>query len=354
MNKNKNKTPTRINLALQGGASHGAFTWGVLDCLLEDASLGFAGISGTSAGALNAAVLVTGLARGGNAAARDALREFWHDVSCSNGCFGAVPAAGFGASPLWPGMSWTPSAFFGAWARSFSPYDLNPLDLNPLRDAVRRHVEEAALRRAGPQLFVTATAVRTGQPRVFSGAALTIDALLASSCLPHLFRAVTIDGEAYWDGGYSGNPALWPLIYETVEDDLLLVKTQPLERAATPQTALAIADRASEIGFNAVLVAEMRAIAFVKRLLAEQRVERGRYKDLRLHMIADEEELGALDAASKLDTSWSFLESLWRMGRAAARRWLDTHRAAVGLRSSYDIEAGFLRKRATGPRAGKA
>ena len=165
---------------------------------------------------------------------------------------------------------------------------------------------------------------------------------------------MTIDGEAYWDGGYSGNPALWPLIYGTAEADLLLVKTQPLERAATPQTALAIADRASEIGFNAVLVAEMRAIAFVKRLLAEQRVERGRYKDLRLHLVTDEDGLGALDAASKLDTSWDFLESLWRMGRAAAERWLDQHRAAVGLRSSYDIEAGFLTERPAGARARKS
>jgi len=346
------KTPKTIDLALQGGASHGAFTWGVLDRLLEDGSLRFAGISGSSAGALNAAVLATGLARGGSQGARDALREFWHDVSRSGACFGAVPAAGFGASPLWPASSWTPAAFFGAWARSFSPYEFNPLDLNPLRDALRRHVDEAALRGTGPKLFVTATVVRTGQPRVFSGAALSIDALLASACLPHLFRAVTIDGEAYWDGAYSGNPALWPLIYETAEADLLLVKTQPMERAATPQTALAIADRASEIGFNAVLVAEMRAIAFVKRLLTEQRVERDRYKDLRLHLITDEAGLGALDAASKLDTSRSFLESLCRMGRAAAGRWLDEHRAAVGLRSSYDIEAGFLAPH-TAPRSRK-
>jgi NTE family protein len=338
------KAPLDIDLALQGGGSHGAFTWGVLDCLLEDGSLRFAGISGTSAGALNAAVLACGLARGGVAGAREALRKFWHDVSRSGACFGAIP--NWGVAPLWPLSAWTPSAFFGAWARSFSPYDFNPLDLNPLRDAVRRHVDEAVLRSgAGPALFITATAVRSGQPRVFSGQALSIDALLASACLPHLYRAVTIDGEPYWDGGYSGNPALWPLIYETSVADLLLVKTQPLVRASTPQTALAIADRASEISFNSVLVAEMRAIAFVKRLLAEERIERGRYKDLRLHMIADEEDLGALDAASKLDTSWDFLESLCGMGRAAAARWLGAHRRAVGVRSSYDIEAGFLAPR---------
>ena len=335
-----------IDLALQGGGAHGAFTWGVLDCLLEDGTLAFAGISGASAGALNAAVLKTGLARGGPDGARAALRAFWRELSRRGACFGALPAAGLKDwAPLWPASSWSPKAFLDAWARSFSPSEFNPLDLNPLRDAVREHVDPALLPEGEPRLFVNATSVHTGQPRIFSGAALTVDALLASACLPHLFRAVTIDGEPYWDGGYSGNPALWPLIYETRAADLLLVKTQPLSRHATPQTALAIADRAAEIGFNAVLVAEMRAIAFVKRLLAEHRIEHGRYKDLRMHLIADDPGLEALDATSKLDTSWAFLESLFEMGRAAAARWLERHRAAVGVRSSYDIDAAFLAPR---------
>ena len=338
--------PFAVDLALQGGGSHGAFTWGVLDKLLEDGSLCFSGISGTSAGAMNAAVLATGLARGGNEGARTALRAFWLDISRAGSCFGGLqPAAMPGwtlpaAMPLMSG--WSPGGLFDAWMRSFSPYQLNPFGLNPLRDVVARHVDEAALKLPRPALFIIATAVRTGQPHVFSGAALSIDALLASACLPHLFRAVTIGGEPFWDGGYSGNPALWPLIYETPEADLLLVKTQPLNRPATPQTALAIADRVSEISFNAALVSEMRAISFVKRLIAEERIDRGNYKDLRLHMIADENALGSLDSATKLNTSWPFLESLFHMGRKAAAQWLAEHRGAVGIESSLDIEGCFL------------
>ncbi len=334
------EAPTAIDLALQGGGSHGAFTWGVLDALLEDGSLRFSGISGTSAGALNAAVLTTGLARGGRDGAREALRAFWRDVSTADGCFGGLGALA-PASP-WPGGAWSPQAMWSAWLRSFSPAQLNPFGLDPLRDVVRRHVDAEAIAGSAPALFIIATSVHSGQPRVFGGAGVTLDALMASACLPQLFHAVTIDGEPYWDGGYSGNPALWPLIYETPEDDLLLVKIQPLLRMTTPRTALEIADRVNEIGFNAALVAEMRAIAFVKRLLAEQRVERGRYKDLRLHMIADEAELAQLDAASKLDTRWSFLESLFGMGRRAAEQWLATHRASVGVESTLDIEASFL------------
>jgi NTE family protein len=225
-----------------------------------------------------------------------------------------------------------------------SPYQLNPLGLNPLRDVLQRHVDLAALHaRKGPKLFAVATSVQTGQPRVFSGAELSIDALLASACLPYLFQAVEIDGEAYWDGGYSGNPALWPLIYETDEADLLLVKIQPLQRPATPRTAVEIAERAAEISFNTALVGELRAIAFVKRLLREERVDRGRYKDLRLHMIGDEQELAQLSPQSKLDTGWDFLQRLRDLGRAAAQRWLAQHRSDVGRRSSVDIEHQFLR-----------
>jgi NTE family protein len=342
--------PQALDLALQGGGSHGAFTWGVLDALLEDGSLRFSGISGTSAGALNAAVLATGLLRGGNAGARQALRAFWEDVSRAGRCFGALqPPALPGwtqaaPAPLW---GWTPTDWLTSWARSFSPYQVNPFGLNPLRDLVARHVDVAALRceSPAPKLFVIATAVTTGQPRVFTGAELTLDALMASTCLPHLFRAVEIDGEPYWDGGYVGNPSLWPLIYETPEGDLLLVKINPLKRPATPRTALAIADRVSEIGFNSALVGEMRAIAFVQRLLAEERIQRGRYKELRLHMIADEGELAHLDAATKLDTHASFLESLFRLGRVAAQRWLGEHRADVGVRATLDIEGTFLAKR---------
>jgi NTE family protein len=187
-----------------------------------------------------------------------------------------------------------------------------------------------------------ATSVQTGQPRVFSGADLSIDALLASACLPYLFQAVEIQGQTYWDGGYSGNPSLWPLIYNTTAADLLLVKIQPLKRPGTPHSAFDIAERASEISFNTALIGELRAISFVKRLLREERIDRGRYKDLRMHMVSDEKQLALLPPQTKLDTNWEFLQRLFALGRAAAQEWLQQHRADVGLRSSVDIDKQFL------------
>jgi len=336
-----------IDLALQGGGSHGAFSWGVLDKLLEEGSLEFAGISGTSAGALNAAVLVSGLARGGRDGARQALQDFWHDIARVNTCFDpfAVQRNGSGAR-AWDAWTAPLTEAWMQWARSLSPYQFNPLGLNPLKDVLHRHVDLPALQSAkSPRVFAVATSVHTGQPRVFAGQDLSIDALLASACLPYLFQAVEIDGEPYWDGGYSGNPALWPLIYETAEADLLLVKIQPLQRLSTPRTALEIAERAAEISFNTAMIGEIRAISFVKRLLFEERVDRGRYKDLRLHMIGDEKALAQLSPQTKLDTRWEFLQRLHEMGRDAAGDWLGRHRADVGLRSSIDIERYFLARR---------
>lgn len=338
-----------LDLALQGGGSHGAFTWGVLDRLLEDETLVFDGVSGTSAGALNAAVLATGLAEGGRAGARRALSAFWHEVSEHQSpygsCFGAwpVPPAGnLGAFNL----DWNP---FYAWStqflRSFSPYQFNPLGSNPLREVLQRHVRLDALRKGALSLYITATAVHTGQPRVFTRADLGIDALLASACLPQLFRAVQIDGQAYWDGGYSGNPAIWPLIYGTGALDVLLVKINPLARPGVPDTAEEIADRINEITFNAGLIGEMRAIAFVQRLVEQGRVDPGEYKHLRLHMVADEEGLAPLHPSSKLNTDRRFLDALFELGRAAATRWLAAHRKDLGLRSTLDVRKTFLAPR---------
>lgn len=351
-----------IDLALQGGGSHGAFTWGVLDRLLEDETLGIQGVSGTSAGALNAAVMATGYAQGGRSGAREALRAFWLDVAGHGGCFGSLPvpasvpagawpAPGFPGFPGFPGLSGfnldsNPMyAWFNQFVRAFSPYQFNPYDLNLLRDVVRRHVSEPAIRRGLIPLFITATAVRTGQPRMFTGEELSLDALMASACLPQMFRSVVIDGEPYWDGGYSGNPALWPLIYNTPALDVLLVKINPLVRPDTPDTPMEIADRVNEITFNAGLVSEMRAIAFVRRLLGERRIDLDYYKNLRLHMIADEDGLAPLHPSSKLNTDVRFLEALHGLGRAAADRWLHAHRRDVGKRGSLDIEATFLAPR---------
>ena len=339
-----------VDLALQGGGSHGAYTWGVLDRLLEDEGLSFDGVSGTSAGALNAAVLATGLAEGGRAGARAALSAFWRDVagqqSAYGSCFGswmaAAPAGGLAAFNL----DWNP---FYAWStqflRAFSPYQFNPLGDNPLRGVVARHVRPDSLR-AGPlSLFITATAVRTGQARVFDREDLSIDALLASACLPQLFRAVRIDGQSYWDGGYSGNPAIWPLVYNTRTLDVLLVKINPLVRPEVPDTSEEIADRVNEITFNAGLISELRAVAFVQRLVEQGRVAPDEYKQLRLHMIADEDGLAPLHPSSKLNTDLRFLEALFGLGRASAERWLQAHRADIGVRSSLDLRATFLSPR---------
>ncbi|MFO1328399.1 MAG: patatin-like phospholipase family protein [Rubrivivax sp.] len=338
-----------LDLALQGGGSHGAFTWGVLDRLLQDESIAIDGVSGTSAGALNAAVMACGWADGGREGARQALRAFWTEVSAQGGCFGSSGAAPW-AAPLGP---WAPLASFNldqhplyAWTqaflRSFSPYQFNPLDLNPLRDVLQRHVRQDALRRGPLALFITATAVHTGQPRVFHRDDLTVDALLASACLPQLFKAVTIDGQPYWDGGYSGNPAIWPLIYETDALDVLLVRINPLVRPGLPDTPDEIADRVNEITFNAGLVAEMRAIAFVQRLVHQGRLTSGEYKDLRLHMVADDAGLAPLHPSSKLNTEPAFLQRLHALGHDAAGRWLAAHRADIGRRSTLDPAATFL------------
>ena len=345
---------TSIDLALQGGGSHGAFTWGVLDRLLEDDTLGIAGLSGTSAGALNAAVLATGWAEGERAGAQAALRAFWLDIATQHtrvgvgfgGCFGAwpgvtapTPLAGYNLD-LNPFYAWTQQ-----FTRLFSPYQFNPLGGNPLREVLARHVKPKVLTHGPLPLFITATSVRTGQPRVFDQSDLSIDALLASACLPQIFRAVEIDGEPYWDGGYSGNPAIWPLVYNTDALDVLLVKINPLVRAGTPDTPEEIADRVNEITFNAGLVSEMRAISFVQKLIDKGHLQAHNYKNLRLHMVADDEGLAPLHASSKLNTDRSFLEALHALGRTAADRWLLAHRADVGVRGTLDLQSTFLTPR---------
>jgi len=336
-------SPCRVNLALQGGGSHGAFTWGVLDRLLEDESLAFAAVSGTSAGALNAGVLATGFARGGRAGARAALAAFWRDVSSSGQTFSPFSLSQPGAAASGYNFDKQPAyQWLNGFFRTFSPYEFNPLNLNPLREIARRHVDEAALRRCEIPLFITATSVRTGQARVFTGTELSIDALLASACLPFLFQAVEIGGEPYWDGGYTGNPAIYPLIYHSDALDFLLVKINPLQREGTPMRSVEIIDRLSEVTFNASLVAELRAIAFVSRLVREGRLDPGQYKDLRLHMIADDEGLAPFNASSKLNTDAAFLDGLHALGRRAADGWLAAHREDLGVRATLDVEATFL------------
>jgi NTE family protein len=355
----KNAPPRRpsVDLALQGGGSHGAFTWGALDRILEDDGLDIRGISGTSAGALNGAVMLSGYVKGhvegdgseqaARAQAQKALRDFWRDVSSHGPIFSPLsiqsngtlkPEFNFDQFPVYQWMN--------MFTRAFSPYEFNPLNLNPLKDVLVRHVDVDALhtgcQQCGISLFVTATSVRTGQAKLFTDAELSIEALMASACLPFVFQAIEIDGEAYWDGGYTGNPALYPLIYNTDANDILLIKINALHRDETPTRSMDIIDRLSEITFNTSLIGELRAIAFVKRLLSDQKLDPGRYKSLNMHMVADDDGLMPYNASSKFNSDWAFLQQLHDMGYAAADKWLVAHKGDVGVRSSLDVEGVFL------------
>ena len=340
-----------VDLALQGGGSHGAFTWGALDRLLDDDGIDISGISGTSSGGINGAVMLTGYVKGhaqggpevARRSAQAALKDFWNDVSSHGPLFSPLTVDPRGLLKpqfnvdQFPGYQW-----MNLLTRAFSPYEFNPLNLNPLKDAVNRHVDVGALRH-GSKLFVTATSVRTGQARIFTGDELSIDALMASACLPLAFQAVHIDGEDYWDGGYTGNPAFYPLIYNTAAEDILLIKINPLQRDSTPTRSIDIIDRLGELTCNTSMIAELRAIAFVQRLLKEEKLERSRYrKDLKLHMVADDDGLAPYNPSSKSNSDAAFVQHLHDLGHAAADRWLQAHRQDVGVRSSLDIAQTFL------------
>ena len=330
--------PRPVNLALQGGGSHGAFTWGVLDALLEDGRVRFEGVSGTSAGAMNAVVLAHGLmraqadglpAQARNQAARKALARFWDGVGVIGTFMSGLPMPG--------GMQAMMSSWWTQW---LSPAQANPLGINPLRDLLKREVDfdllaHAGALKSGVKVFVSATNIRTGRGEVFSGDTLTADAVMASACLPDLFQAVQIGGEYYWDGGYSGNPAIWPLIYGTRTADVILVQINPIEAPYNPgASAQDIANRVNEITFNAALLAEMRAIDFVRRLLAEKRLDPEHYKNILLHRVDGGAALAQFGAASKVRADMIFLKRLFTLGRHAGKAWLMRHYADLGQRSS--------------------
>ncbi|MBY4594654.1 patatin-like phospholipase family protein [bacterium BD-1] len=323
-----------VNLALQGGGSHGAFTWGVLDALLEDGRLEFEGVSGTSAGAMNAVVLAHALAKARQAghagqesreAARKALSRFWDGVGLMGTFMAGMPL------PAAQAMA----SMFMQW---FSPSQVNPLGLNPLRKLLEREIDfDLLASQSEIKVFVAATNVRTGRGEIFSGARLSADVVMASACLPTLFQAVQIEGEYYWDGGYSGNPAIYPLIYETKSSDVILVQINPIESAYTPgASAQEIMERVNEITFNAPLLAEIRAIEFVRRLLAEGRIDPGRYKDVHLHCVDGGAALAEFGATSKSRADAAFLRRLFELGRTTGQHWLDAHFRDVGVRSSAE------------------
>ncbi|WP_136254304.1 patatin-like phospholipase family protein [Onishia niordana] len=332
----------RIDLALQGGGSHGALTWGVLDRLLEDDRLEIDAISGTSAGAMNAVILADGLYKGGRDGAREALRAFWHSVS---------EMARF--SPLqrtfWDRLMGDDSLdhspgylFFESLTRLVTPVQLNPLGINPLRDLIEKRIDFDCVNACDKvKVFVTATNVRTGRATIFRQPALTVDTLMASACLPNLYPAVEIDGEAYWDGGYSGNPALYPLVDDRGCSDLVVVQVNPLVRRQLPDSAREILNRINEITFNSSLIKELRSIQLLQRLIEAEDLELERFRAMRLHLIHAEHDIEELSASSKMNAEWSFVSRLHEQGRRWADRWLADHFEAIGQHSTFDLDAVF-------------
>ena len=328
-----------INLALQGGGAHGAFTWGVLDQILEDGRLDVEAISGTSAGAMNAAVYCEGYLENGRAGAREALTDFWREVS-REGRMSLVQRSLFDKLM----GNWSLETSYGLWffdvfTSMVSPYEFNPANLNPLRDFLAKRIDFEKVRACQDiKVFVSATNVYTGKVRVFEREELTPDHVMASACLPYVFQAVEIEGEPYWDGGYMGNPALFPLFYETGCDDLLIVQINPIERRETPRTAREIQNRMNEISFNGNLIHELRAVDFVTKLIDDGKLSRDEYKRVLVHRIDGADQMKAFNASSKLNAEWAFLTQLRDIGRAAAKRWLDAHWEDIGKRSTIDVK----------------
>ncbi|HRX75304.1 MAG TPA: patatin-like phospholipase family protein, partial [Hyphomonas sp.] len=324
-----------LSLALQGGGAHGAFTWGVLDRLAGEESLDIKAITATSAGAMNAVAFASGYGTGGVDGAKEKLEALWRAVSRVSGAlsvYGALSPAAFAyASAL---QSWA------------SPYDLNPLNVNPLRDAVADVIDFDGVKASGLELFLSATDVESGHVKVFSGEEVTVDAVLASACLPQTFRAVEIGGHAYWDGGYLGNPSLFPLVYAGCPSDVLLVTLNPIGRPGVPKRAGEIQERVNEISFNAALIGELRAIAFVQRLIDDGMLKEPmlkKYRRLNVHAIRGGDDLMQESLRTKYDTSWRFLTSLRDKGRAAAEAWLAGDAKHVGTKqSNIDLRNEFL------------
>jgi NTE family protein len=341
----KKKTIQRksINLALQGGGAHGAFAWGAIDTLLADGRIDIEAISATSAGAMNAVVLADALTDRDRDHARERLAAFWK----------AIADAGAKYNPVKPLRDWTGRALpieqsplywmFDTMTRVFSPYQLNPFNFNPLRDVLEAHVDFAKLRKTrGVDVHLCATNVETGKVRIFKRNELTADTVLASACLPFLFQTIEIDGASYWDGGYIGNPAIFPLIYESKSRDVVIVHINPIVRPGVPKTAPEILNRINEISFNSSLMREMRAIAFVTRLIDRKKLKASEMKQMLIHSIRDDAAMTAHSVASKMSPDWRVLRNLRDSGSSVTERWLQAHFADIGKRSSVDLEAEFL------------
>jgi len=332
------RSPVLVNLALQGGGAHGAFTWGVLDRLLEETWLEIEGVSGTSAGAMNAAVMADGFAAGGKQGARQALETYWRHVS------EAARYSPFQRTPLdklmgrWS-LDHSPMfVFMDTMSRLFSPYQLNPAGNNALAPILDKEVNFERLRNSPIKVFITATNVRTGRPRVFRNTDLTPEVLMASACLPTLFQAVEIDGESYWDGGYSGNPTLAPLVLELESDDTILIPINPVERPGTPKSPAEILNRLNEVSFNAVLIKELAMMALLRRNASGLSDPEGcEWARMRVHIVRNCV-MDKLGYSSKLNAEWDFLSMLKEEGRKAAEDFLATHGNDLGTTCTVDID----------------
>jgi len=333
-----------INLALQGGGAHGAFAWGVLDRLLDDHRIEFDGISATSAGAMNATVFASGMAAGGREGAKKALAEFWCRISQATLTSPLQPTL---LDRLFVHHSMGQSrgfVFSELMTRLFLPYEFNPLGQNPLRNALLDSVDFTALtaKTCPIKLYLAATNVRTGKVKVFANSEISVDSVLASACLPFLFQAVEIDGEAYWDGGYTGNPPIFPLIYNCSSGDVLIVQLSPSRREELPRSSIEILNRVNEISFNSSLIREMRAIRFVTQLIDDGYVANGSLRRMRIHAVAADDVMTKLGVASKLDANWEFLTRLHDIGRDRAGQWLDVHFDRLGIESTVDLQAVYM------------
>lgn len=323
-----------INLALQGGGSHGAFTWGVLDRLLEEKNLKIEGISGTSAGAINGALIATGIITAGRQEAQKNLDRFWHSIA------NIAPQA-----IIFPFLSWTPNTFFpfGFWfdylSQLFSPYDINPFNYNPIQSILRECINFECLRKTDKiKIYVSATNVETNRIKVFENKDICLESLLASICLPNISQAVEWNEKFFWDGGFMGNPILEPLIYNCTSKDLMIVHVNPIERKGIPKKSSDISNRMNEVTFNASLMREIRNIVNIQKLSEGKWCDQENpYATLRLHTISDEKFMTTLGPNSKFNIRLDFLNSLKEKGRDAASKWLKKNYKYIGVKMSMDL-----------------
>ncbi len=335
-----------INLALQGGGAHGAFTWGVMDQLLEDGRIGFESISGTSAGSMNAVVYAYGAIHGPEAA-REKLHEFWKAISTAGDYYNPIKRHPFEKMFFGHNLDHSPtSEMLKMITHIFSPYQLNPTNFNPLKSVLESVVDFDELKnKAKTKLFLSATNVRTGKVKVFSNAELTPNAIIASACLPYMFQAVEINGEYYWDGGFMGNPVLYPLFYKAETSDVLIVHVNPIERPAPPMSTKDIFNRINEITFNCALLKELRAVHFVQKLISNDWIKdeyKNKLKMIHIHSLRTDKALSDLSVSSKFLNDWDFLIMLRNRGRTAASQWLEENYHHVGVRNSVDLAKEFL------------